>query len=150
MDNTTPPHRPPAADPFVRKGLSFPYVWISALLFAALCVVGFVAVKAIRHGGLMPTPSVLARYVCPTPAAPLTIFFRHGDAQVQLETASGHRQGMVVNGKITWSDAPLGAAPAGLALPTEITYDDTQSIRIGGPGYPVVRCAKAPLVSAGG
>lgn len=138
----------PAADPFARKGLFFPYVWISALGFAAVCMVSFVVVKAIANGGLMPAPSVLVRYACTGPAAPFSFYFLHGDERVQIETASGRLDGILLNGKIAWSAAAAGAPSLGMAVPTEITYDDAKSIRISGAGFPQLSCASTESAAA--
>lgn len=144
MNSPTPSHQ----DPFARKGLLLPYVWLAALGLAALCVAGFVAVKAIANGGLLPAPSVLQRYTCPGAGAPFSFYFLHGQARVRIQTDAGQRTGTLRNGQIDWFPPAAGEAALGLTAPTEIIYDDAQSLRLSGAGFAPVRCTRAPGAAA--
>ncbi len=137
------PSAPAQDDPFARKGLFLPYVWIAVLGVAAVSTIGFVVVKAIANGGLMPAPSVLVRYICPGPVAPFSFYFLHGDERVRIQSASGQRTGTLLNGKIDWAAPAAGAPALGFAVPTEITYDDVQSLRISGAGFSQLSCTRA-------
>jgi hypothetical protein len=114
----------------IKSGAIFPIVVISCIAVAVLVVLGFTLNRVITNHGLMPQPTAMETYACKGFAQPFTLDFRHGMDTVKLHTASLSLDGGLLNGKIDWVALPAGTAPLGFVPPTEITYDDSNSLRV--------------------
>lgn len=114
----------------IKSGAIVPVIVISCIAVAVLVVLGFTLNRVISNHGLMPQPTAMETYACKGFAQPFTLDFRHGMDTVKLHTATTTLEGNLLNGKIDWIVVPAGAAPLGFVPPTEITYDDSNSLRV--------------------
>jgi hypothetical protein len=114
----------------IKSGAIVPAIVISCIAVAVLVVLGFTLKRAFANHGLMPQPTAMERYTCKGFALPFTMDFRHGMDTVKLHAATVTLDGNLLNGKIGWVGLPAGTSPLGFVPPTEITYDDSNSLRV--------------------
>ena len=114
----------------IKSGAIVPAIVISCIAVAVIAVLGFTLNRVISNHGLMPRPTAMETYVCKGFSQPFTLDFRHGMDTVKLHAATNLLEGNLLNGKIGWAGLPAGTASLGFVPPTEITYDDSNSLRV--------------------
>lgn len=107
-----------------------PAVVIPVAAITVLVMLGFIGLRVVRDGGLMPRPTNLDVYSCLGFAKPFGLAFRHGMDVVQLRVGETFLYGDVVNNHITWEEPPKVRATLGFAAPTDIVYDDAHRLRL--------------------
>jgi hypothetical protein len=120
-----------------------PAVVITCIALVALVNLGFLIKRIVNNGGLMPRPTTMQTYVCKGFAEPFSLDFRHGMDSVQLHKQGVLLDGNLLNGKIVWIGLPAVAAQLGFVPPTEITYDDSSSLRVLDSGQVERICQRA-------
>jgi len=126
---------------FTRKRLL--YTFISVLALPLLAVIGSVAYNMVINKGIMPAPSLLARYECPGFNGSILFYYRHGKDDVQIRSNSGKLDGIIHYGKIEWYKFSGDTTLLGFTPPDEITNDDAKSIRISGGSFKEIDCVIA-------
>jgi hypothetical protein len=121
-----------------------PAVVITCIALVALGNLGFLLTRVAENHGLMPQPTAMETYACKGFAQAFTMEFRHGMDTVKLHAATVTLDGNLLNGKIGWMGLPAGTSPLGFAPPTEITYDDSNSLRVLDLNQTERICARIP------
>lgn len=114
----------------VRTGAIFPLVVVTCIALGVLTTLGFLVNRIITNHGLMPPASSMRNYSCSGFAAPFQLEYRHGLDVIRLRVGASTIEGSVVNDRIIWANAAAAAAALGFEPPTEIVYDDANSIRM--------------------
>lgn len=107
-----------------------PALVVTCIAVGILVNLGFLLKRVVTNGGLMPRPTSMQTYACKGFAVPFSLDFRHGMDTVRLQTQAVLLDGSLLNGRIVWSGLPAVAAQLGFVPPTEITYDDSSSLRV--------------------
>jgi hypothetical protein len=107
-----------------------PAVVITCIAVVALGNLGFLIQRVVEDRGLMPRPTAMESYACKGFAVPFTLDFRHGMDTVKLRVPSVTLEGKLLNGKMEWIGLSAVSPPLGFVPPTEITYDDSSSLRV--------------------
>lgn len=107
-----------------------PAVVITCIALVALGNLGFLFKRVVENRGLMPRPTAMESYACQGFAVPFTMDFRHGLDTVKLHTQSVTLEGKLLNGKMDWVGLSAKSPQLGFVPPTEITYDDSSSLRL--------------------
>lgn len=125
---------------FVLTGRFLPYLFFSIAALAVVAVIGSIVVKAVKNHGLMPLPDTPDTYLCEGLGTAFSVTYLHGSDRVQLQAPSGVLKGGVYNNRFDWINFTGDATQLGFLPPTEITYEDSKSLRISGPGYTDLVC----------
>lgn len=120
-----------------------PAVVIACITMVAIANMGFLLKRVVENKGLMPRPTTLETYACTGFAEPFTLDFRHGMDTVRLRHQTVQLEGKLLNGKIDWIGLPAVAVQLGFSPPTEITYDDSNSLRVVDQGQIERACQRA-------
>jgi hypothetical protein len=120
-----------------------PAVVISCIALVAVGNLGFLLKRVVANHGLMPRPTAMQTYACKGFPQPFSLDFRHGMDSVQLHYQTVLLDGNLLNGKIQWIGLPAVAAQLGFVPPTEITYDDSSSLRVLDQGQVERICQRA-------
>jgi len=107
-----------------------PAVVIPVAAITVLVMLGFIGLRVVRDGGLMPRPTALDTYSCIGFSSPLQLAFRHGMDVVQLRAGDVTVWGELLNGKISWEEPARAQAQLGFAPPVEIVFDDVRAVRV--------------------
>lgn len=114
----------------IKSGAIFPLVVISTLALGVAATLVFTVNRAIGNHGLMPRPTPMESYACQGFAMPFDLDFRHGMDTVKLRIPGMTLEGQLLNGRIEWTGLAAAAPQLGFAPPTEIVYDDTNTLRL--------------------
>jgi hypothetical protein len=131
--NGTPPApdaKPTGLQALFNGVVVVPAVLIPVAAITVLVMLGFIGLRVVRDGGLMPRPTNLDVYACQGFAAPFALAFRHGMDVVQLRVGETFLYGDVVNNHITWEEPVKVRAALGFKAPTDIVYDDAHRLRL--------------------
>jgi len=124
------PQKPTGLQTLLNGVVVLPAVVIPVAAITVLVMLGFIGLRVVRDGGLMPRPTNLDVYACLGFAKPFGLAFRHGMDVVQLRVGETFLYGDVVNNRITWEEPSKVQATLGFAAPTDIVYDDAHRLRL--------------------
>lgn len=116
--------------------------FLTAIGLAVLVVIASITWEAMKNKGLVPPPSTLDQYECASTPTPLTLLYRQGTDRVTVKSLSGILEGTVKRNQFDWASFSGDSTMLGFLPPTEITSEESQSVRISGPGYTDVICTK--------
>jgi|GEM_PF-2148813 hypothetical protein len=125
-----PPEKPTGLQALLNGVVVLPAVVIPVAAVTVVVMLGFIGLRVVRDGGLMPRPTNLDVYACLGFAKPFGLAFRHGMDVVQLRVGETFLYGDVVNNHITWEEPPKVHAALGFTAPTDIVYDDVHRLRM--------------------
>jgi hypothetical protein len=125
-----PGEKPTGLQALLNGVVVLPAVVIPVAAITVLVMLGYIGLRVVRDGGLMPRPTNLDVYACQGFPAPFALAFRHGMDVVQLRVGETFLYGEIVNNHITWEEAPKVRATLGFAAPTDIVYDDAHRLRL--------------------
>ncbi len=111
-----------------------------ALVF--LGVVASIVADVVKNKSLIPPPHTLARYDCIGAAAPFSVLYLHGTARVKISSASGVLEGTLHNNLFDWGSFGGDASQLGFVPPTDIRFEDTQTLTLQMPGAGDARCTR--------
>jgi nitrate reductase NapE component len=115
---------------FIKSGAILPSIVLPVIAVCVIGTIGFIVTRAVQNGGLMPRPTALDSFVCKGFPSPFNMVFRHGMDVVQLRTSTVTLYGDLLNGKIAWEALPNAIAQLGFMPPSEIVYDDANTLRL--------------------
>ena len=125
-----PTDKPTGLQSLLNGVVVVPAVVIPLAAITVLVMLGFIGLRVVRDGGLMPRPTALDTYSCIGFSSPLQLAFRHGMDVVQLRAGDVTVWGELLNGKIAWEEPARAQVQLGFALPVEIVFDDVRAVRV--------------------
>lgn len=130
---------------FVLRVEFIPYVIFSAIGVVFLYVVGTIGYDAFRNGSLLPPPTKLESYDCTAPFGSFSMLYLHGTDRVKIKSINGSLDGTVLHNRFDWQAFANDRAMLGFMPPSEILFEDAKTLRIAGPDFKEVNCAKAAM-----
>jgi len=124
------PQKPSGLQALLNGVVVLPAVVIPVAAVTVLVMLGFIGLRVVRDGGLMPRPTALDTYSCIGFSSPLQLAFRHGMDVVQLRAGDVTVWGELLNGKIAWEEPTRAQGQLGFAPPVEIVFDDVRALRV--------------------
>lgn len=118
-------------------------LFYGAMAFVFVGVVGSIVADVVKNKSLIPPPHTLARYDCSGAAAPFSLLYLHGTERVKISSASGVLEGTLHNNQFDWGSFGSDASQLGFVPPTDIHFEDTQTLTLRGPGADAIRCTRA-------
>jgi len=126
---------------FIVTGEFLPYLVLPAIGVAIIVVIGSIAFNAIRNHGLIPPPNTLDQYECSSANGPFEFYYLHGTERVKIKSTQGILEGTVHQNQFDWASFALDSTQLGFLPPTEISFEDSASLRLIGPGTNESVCA---------
>ena len=116
-------------------------------LLAAAASLALIAVLVFSYFGQSFTaaPKQLLRYDCPGFNGTLSIYYKHGDEQVQMRSSRNVVDGNIHYGKIDWGNRNDASTVLGFVPPDEISSGDSTSIQISGGNFAQLICPRHAL-----
>jgi len=125
---------------FILSGQFLPYLFFTVVGGAVLLVVGSITLNAVRNHGLLPPPTTLDRYECSGAKGAFSLYYLHGSDRVRIRSQEGVLEGTVQQNQLDWAAFAADRTMLGFAPPSEITFEDTNSLRINGTDLSNVLC----------
>jgi nitrate reductase NapE component len=114
----------------ILSGAIVPTIVLPVIAVCVIGTIGFIVTRAVQNGGLMPRPTALDSFECKGFPSPFNMVFRHGMDVVQLRSGTVTLFGDLLNGKIAWEALPNAITQLGFMPPSEIVYDDANTLRL--------------------
>jgi hypothetical protein len=113
---------------------------LSAIGLSVVAVIGSIGINAYNNKGFIPPPSTLDRFECADAANPYVFFYLHGTERVKIKSRVGILEGTVRQNRLDWGSFNTDDSMLGFLPPTGISFEDANSLRLGGPGSTQVTC----------
>ncbi len=117
-------------------------LFYGAVALAFVGVVGSIVADVVKNKSLIPPPHTPARYDCSGAAAPFALLYLHGTERVKISSASGVLEGTLHNNQFDWGSFGSDASQLGFVPPSDIRFEDTQTLTLRAPGADAIRCTR--------
>jgi hypothetical protein len=102
-----------------------------------------IGIGALQNGSLLPPPAKMERYGCSAPFGSFSLELLQGTDRVKIKSINGSLDGTLQQKRFDWQGFANDRSLLGFAPPAEVLSEDASTLRLAGPDFKDLACAKA-------